>query len=471
MPPPYFPAPFPAPTDDLTAARAAIAAGRLEAESALTTCLAAAAAPGVSPAFLSTDPSGASLAARQADDAVSGRSHLPPLAGLAVSVKDLYDVQGQVTAAGSRVLLGSPPARQDAAAVARLRTAGAALIGRTHMTEFAFSGIGLNPHHPTPENPVLAAMGRRGCIPGGSTSGGAVSVAAGAAYAALGSDTGGSIRIPAALHGLVGFKNTQRLTPNDGSIPLAASLDTACAITRSVRDAVLLHEVLAARVIALAGKPLTERRFGVATTLFQDGLAAPVARAFEAALDALRDAGAEVVDVPLPALADLPALQAGGGLAAAEAWAWHRDLITTHEAGYDPRVAWRIRRGEAFTPAQVRELHAMRLGWIARMRDTLAGVDAILSPTVPIPAPTMSELADDDTFFEANALMLRNPSVVNLLDGCAISLPCQAPGEEPVGLMLWQRGGHDDDLLDAALAIEAALAAAGRPCPPARPAR
>jgi amidase/aspartyl-tRNA(Asn)/glutamyl-tRNA(Gln) amidotransferase subunit A len=456
------PSPDSAPRD-LTDARAAVAAGRLHAESALTACLAAARAPGIAPAFLSTDPPGASLAARQADQAVATGLPPPALAGLAVSIKDLYDVQGHVTAAGSRVLQGRAPAEADALAVARLRAAGAALIGRTHMTEFAFSGIGLNPHHATPENPVLAALGRRGCIPGGSTSGGAVTVAGAAAWAALGSDTGGSIRIPAALHGLVGFKNTQRLTPTAGSIPLSVSLDTACAITRSVRDAILLHEVLASRRVHLQGKPLAQHRFAVAKTLFQDDLAAPVAHAFEAALRRLREAGATIDALDLPALADLPDLQAGGGLAAAEAWAWHRDLITRHESEYDPRVAWRIRRGEAFGDAQVRGLHAARRAWIERMGAALIGVDAVLSPTVPIPAPTLAELADDDAFFRANALMLRNPSVVNLLDGCALTLPCQAPGDEPVGLMLWQQGGHDDALLDAALAVESAL---GPTCAP-----
>src|SRR5206468_3736501 len=186
---------------------------------------------------------------------------LPPLAGLAVSVKDLFDVQGQPTTAGSVVLEGAPPAAADCAAVARLRNAGAALVGHTNMTEFAFSGVGINPHHGTPANPVTARLDSRERIPGGSTSGGAVSVATGAAWAALGSDTGGSIRIPAALQGLVGFKSTARLVPTEGAVPLAPTLDTVSAMTRSVRDAIVLHEVLAGRTVQLPQRPLAHWRF------------------------------------------------------------------------------------------------------------------------------------------------------------------------------------------------------------------
>ena len=189
---------------------------------------------------------------------------LPPLAGLAVSVKDLFDVAGQPTTAGSMVLADRPPASADCPAVARLRAAGAALVGHTNLTEFAFSGVGINPHHGTPANPATAQLDATPRIPGGSTSGGAVSVAGGAAWAALGSDTGGSIRIPAALQGLVGFKSTARLVPTEGCIPLSTTLDTACAITRSVRDAVLLHEVLAARRVALAGAPAARTAAGAA---------------------------------------------------------------------------------------------------------------------------------------------------------------------------------------------------------------
>src|SRR6185503_18197575 len=202
----------------------------------------------------------------------------------------------------------------------------------TNMSEFAFSGVGINPHHGTPANPATAALDATPRIPGGSTSGGAVSVATGAAWAALGSDTGGSIRIPAALQGLVGFKNTARLTPLDGAIPLSTSLDTACAITRSVRDAVLLHELLSARRVTLAQRPASALTLAVPGGTFLDGLDAAVATAFERSLAALRRAGARLQEIALPEVDELAAINAAGGLPAAESWAWHRTLLGAREA-------------------------------------------------------------------------------------------------------------------------------------------
>ena len=383
-----------------------------------------------------------------------------PLAGLAVSVKDLFDVAGYPTTAGSRAL-PEVPATVDAPTVARLRAYGAALIGHTNLSEFAFSGVGMNPHHGTPANPATAAIDPTPRAPGGSTSGGAVSVATGAAWAALGSDTGGSIRIPAALQGLVGFKNTQRLTPLAGCVPLSSSLDTACAVTRSVRDAVLMHEVLAGRQVTLDERPLTGWRFAVPGTLMLDQLEAPVAAAFDAALKTLRAAGATLVDLPLTQLAELASLNAHGGFAAAESWAWHRARLDKHEARYDPRVAARIRRGAQLSAADYIDLLHARRSWIHRVESVIAPFDALLSPTVPIVAPPLAALQqDDDVFFAHNALLLRNPSVVNFFDGCALSLPCHAPGTMPVGLMLWAGAMRDDTLLSAALAVEHALAKA-----------
>ncbi|MCW5664317.1 MAG: amidase [Piscinibacter sp.] len=438
----------PAPREDLCAARAApiSAAQRLELG------IAAASSEACRNAFVATrfDQARAECAAAAPDS---------PLRGLAVSIKDLFDIAGETTAAASRALADAPPAAADCPAVARLRAAGAAFIARTNMTEFAFSGVGINPHHGTPANVATRALDDTPRIPGGSTSGGAVSVAAGAAWAALGSDTGGSIRIPAALQGLVGFKNTARLTPAEGAIPLSTSLDTVCAITLSVRDAVLLHEILAQRRVALEHKPIAARRFAVPTTGMLDALEPAVASAFERSLRALRDAGAQIVERALPSLADIPALNARGTLAAAESWAWHRALLARRGADYDPRVAQRIRAGETMSAADYIDLLHARRDWIARTEAAIADVDALLSPTVPIVAPPIAPLvASDEAFFATNARLLRNPSVVNLLDGCAVSLPCHAPGEWPVGLMVWHGALHDDTVLDAALAIERALA-------------
>ncbi len=379
-----------------------------------------------------------------------------PLSGIPVSVKDLFDIAGQVTTAGSTVLARAAPAQADAAAVARLRAAGAVLVGRTNMVEFAFSGVGINPHYGTPVNPADPETER---IPGGSSSGAAVSVATGAALVGLGSDTGGSIRIPAALCGVVGFKSTARLVPAIGAVPLSTSLDTVCAITRSVRDAVTVHEILSARSVVLAGKPLSECSLAVARTQMQEGLSGTVAKAFERSLRVLRQAGAHIEEIALEEIDELTAINSTGGLSAAQSHAWHRKLITEHEAHYDPRVALRILRGARMSAADYIDLLAARQAWIARMQARLSGFDAVLSPTVPIVAPSIaSVLNNDDEFFRINSLLLRNTSVVNMLDGCAISLPCQTPDQLPVGLMLWQGALHDDALLDLALQVEAALA-------------
>ncbi len=447
---------------DLTAAYLDIASARGSAERHLEASLAAADSPACRHAFVRRFDATARAAARSVDAMHAAGAPLPPLAGLAVSVKDLFDVAGQPTTAGSAVLAGAAPAAADCPAVARLRRAGAALVGHTNMSEFAFSGVGINPHHGTPANPATLRLDAATRIPGGSTSGGAVSVAAGAAWAALGSDTGGSIRIPAALQGLVGFKNTARLTPTDGAIPLSMTLDTACAITRSVRDAVLLHELLSQSPIRPAGRPIDACTFAVPQAVMLDGLDATVAAAFARSLDVLRAAGARIVDIALPELHELAGIQATGGFSPAESWAWHRARLAVDGPRYDPRVAARIRRGEGMSAADYIDLLQARRAWIGRMDAAIRRFDALLSPTVPVVAPPLAPLLEsDEAFFAANALLLRNPSIVNMLDGCALSLPCHRPDEMPVGLMVWAGALADDRVLDAALAIEAALARAG----------
>lgn len=381
-----------------------------------------------------------------------------PLAGLAVSVKDLFDLAGQTTCAGSVVLKDAPPAGQDSPAVARLRRAGAAFMGRTHMVEFAFSGVGTNPHFATPVNPCSSDVAR---IPGGSSSGAAVSVATGAAFIGLGSDTGGSIRIPAALTGIVGFKSTACRVPTQGTLPLSSTLDTVCALTRSVRDAMLAHELLAQRQVTRSAAPLAAYRLAVASTLMQDKLDATVSRAWQRTLATLRRAGARIEEIALTEINQLPLIQAAGSLAAAESYAWHRQLLERHAAAYDPRVASRIQRGASMSAYDYITLLRERQRWISQMSTALQGFDAVLSPTVPIVAPPIADLAPgserDVAFFRVNALLLRNTSVVNMLDGCALSLPCQAADELPVGLMVWAGALRDDSVLNIALQIEKIL--------------
>jgi aspartyl-tRNA(Asn)/glutamyl-tRNA(Gln) amidotransferase subunit A len=446
---------------DLTAAALDIRAGRRPAAQWLDEAIARADRPAHAHTFIRRFDADARVAAQQIDARHRAGAALPPLAGLAVSVKDLFDVAGHPTTAGSRSMLDAPPATADAVAVARLRAAGAALVGHTNLTEFAYSGVGINRHHGTPGNPATAALDPDNPrIPGGSTSGGAVSVATGAAWAALGSDTGGSIRIPAALQGLVGFKCTARLVPAGGCIPLSTTLDTVCAITRSVRDALLVHGVLAGAELQAPQRPLESLRLAVPRGTMLDQLDPPVARSFGAALRALRDGGATVDEIDLSLLDALSRLQAQGGFAAAEAWAWHRERLAQNEALYDPRVARRIRRGATITPADYAALQHERTAGIAAFEQAVRPYDALLSPTVPVVAPPLQALEDDDdAFFAVNALLLRNPSVVNLLDGCAISLPCHDEGDWPVGLMLWAPALADERLLGVARAVEAALTA------------
>ena len=444
------------PPADLCAAAEAVQRGSLGAAQAMESCIALADAPASRHAFIRRFDTMARAAARAVDEARAAGAPVPALAGLAVSVKDLFDVAGVPSTAASGSLAQTAPAVCDSVAVARLRAAGAALLGHTNLTEFAFSGVGINPHHGTPANAATAALDSTPRIPGGSTSGGAVSVASGAAWAALGSDTRGSIRVPAALHGLVGFKNTQALTSNIGCLPLSFTLDTCCAITHSVRDAIVLHQVLAARRVHLVDRGVATLKLAVPGGDMLDALDTTVARAFERSLARLRAGGAQLVDVRLPAGLS-PALDSGR-ISSAEAWAWHRGRLDQHGHEYDPRVLKRIHMGSGIGAADYIDLLQRRRDWIAAVQALADGFDAFISPTVPIVAPPLQALIDDEEqFFATNTLLLRNPSVVNHLDGCALSLPCHAADELPVGLMVWAPALHDDQVLQAALAIERQL--------------
>jgi amidase/aspartyl-tRNA(Asn)/glutamyl-tRNA(Gln) amidotransferase subunit A len=455
---------------DLHAARLAVQQGHTSFTELMEQSITAAQAPACAHVFSRTDFVTARQRAQQADaeqlaqPAFFSAASRQPLAGLAVSIKDLFDIADQPTPAGSLALADAPAATQDAAAVARLRSAGAAWVGRTNMVEFAFSGVGVNPHFGTPTawdartGAVAGGDPATPRVPGGSSSGAGVSVATGAAFVGLGSDTGGSIRIPAALNGIVGFKSTARLVPTRGAVPLSTTLDTACAMTRSVRDAMLVHEVLAARSVVRSTAPLSSYRLAVARTTFLDGLDATVATAFERSLRALRAAGAQIEEIALPQTAELTTMQAQAGFSPAESYTWHRPLLARAAAQYDPRVRARIERGAGMLAADYVELVRARADWIARMEQALAGFDAVLSPTVPITAPPIASVAPgverDDEFFRVNGLLLRNPSAINMLDGCALSLPCHTPGELPVGLMVWHGALHDDTVLNIGLQIE-----------------
>lgn len=382
-----------------------------------------------------------------------------PLAGLPVSIKDLFEVAGEPTLAASKALDDRPPAARDAPIVARLRAAGAILIGRTNMTEFAFSGIGINPHYGTPGNPH-----DRRLIPGGSSSGAAVSVGDGCAVVAIGSDTGGSVRIPAALCGLVGFKPTQTRIPREGVIPLSPTLDSIGPLANSVAccaitDAVMAGEPPGELTGAPMPAPVEGLRLGVPQSYVLDGIAPEVASAFAEACAALSRAGARVADLPLAELNELPGINAGGGFAPIEAYAWHWPLLRRRGGEYDPRVRARIERAGGMMAADYIALRAARADLIARVAARTADFDALLMPTVAITAPPIAAFQREEDYRRLNALILRNPSAINFLDRCAVTLPIQPPGAPPVGLMAVGEHGADRRLLALARGIEAALAA------------
>jgi Asp-tRNA(Asn)/Glu-tRNA(Gln) amidotransferase A subunit family amidase len=377
---------------------------------------------------------------------------LPAGAAFKFSIKDLFDVAGEVTTAGSKVLQDAAPARADATAVARLKAAGGVAVGRTNMSEFAFSGVGFNPHYGTPVNPSpLLCSPLPARVTGGSSSGAAASVASGAADIGLGSDTGGSLRIPAALCGVVGFKSTARLVPRAGALPLSPTLDTVGAITRDVEAAIQAHEILAARTVVRDKRPLADYRIAIVDEVLTEGMDARVSRAWQDALQGLLDKGLQVTHITLPELAEIADINSTGGFSPIESYQWQKELVASKANAYDPRVLKRILIGSKASEADYQTMLSKRADWIIRVSTKLEFFDAVLSPTVPILAPTTESIESDDAeFFRVNALLLRNPSIVNLLDGCAIALP--------PNLMLWHVALHDDTILNLALCVQEALA-------------
>jgi aspartyl-tRNA(Asn)/glutamyl-tRNA(Gln) amidotransferase subunit A len=389
-------------------------------------------------------------------DALRQANRAPgPFAGIPISIKDLFDIAGEPTPAGSVIRADAPPATETATAIQRLLAAGLIPVGRTNMTEFAFSGVGLNPHYGTPLSPWDRATGH---IPGGSSSGAAVSVADGMALGAIGTDTGGSCRIPAALCGITGFKPTARRVPLQGALPLAPSLDSVGPLARTASCCAALDAIMAGEPgRALPHMAVQGLRLLLPTNLAFANLDAPTEAALDRAVARLHDAGALVDRAPLAAFDDINEAHAKGGLAAAEAYAWHRDLLASDAARYDPRVASRILAGADMSAADYFRLSQARRRIIYRFECDLAPYDALMLPTVPIAPPPIAAFARDEDYRRLNFLLLRNPSTINFLDGCAISLPCHAPGAPPAGLMLAAPSMQDARLLAIAVAVEAVL--------------
>jgi len=379
--------------------------------------------------------------------AVSGIS-LGPLDGAIVSIKDLFDVAGEITRAGSKVLAEEgKPAATDAAVVRRLRAAGAVIVGKTNMSEFAFTAIGVNPHFGTPGNPA-----DRSRVPGGSSSGAAVAVADGMCDIAIGSDTGGSVRMPAALCGIVGFKPSRQRVSNDGAFPLSYSFDSIGPLARSVADCAKADAILAGgdfsplKPVALAGL-----RVGIGEGPPLENLDAFVATAFAAAIDRLDRAGVRLTRDTVPLLDGMAEVDAKGGIIAAEACAVHRERIARRGDDIDANVRARIERGCAINAANYVNMVRERGRLIRAMDGALDSLDVLAMPTIPIVAPTIAEVAEQKSFAARNAIVRRNTVIGNFFDLCAVSLPLSAP--LPVGLMLLARNGDDRKLLRIAAAI------------------
>jgi aspartyl-tRNA(Asn)/glutamyl-tRNA(Gln) amidotransferase subunit A len=394
-------------------------------------------------------------AARAAADASDARSSLGvslgPLDGAIISIKDLFDVAGESTRAGSKILAEeAKPAADDAAIVRRLRAGGAVIVAKTNMTEFAFSGIGANPHFGTPGNPR-----DRTRVPGGSSAGAPVAVADGMCEISIGTDTGGSVRIPASLCGLVGFKPSRQRVPTAGAFPLSYSLDSVGPIARSVADCAKADAVMAGgkfappEPAALAGL-----RFGIAEGLPLDRLDDTVSAAFNAAIKRLDGAGARISREALSVFDGMTEVNAKGGISPAEACAIHRDRLRRRAKDVDPNVLVRIERGCATSAADYVDMVRERDRLVRAMDARLAELDVLLMPTTSIVAPTIAEVADEKVFAARNAALLRNTAIINFFDLCAVTLPLPVAPALPVGLMLVARNGSDHRLLSIAAAVE-----------------
>jgi aspartyl-tRNA(Asn)/glutamyl-tRNA(Gln) amidotransferase subunit A len=379
-----------------------------------------------------------------------------PIAGIPISIKDLFDVAGDVTRAGSIILQDAPPASHDAPAIARLRAAGAVIVGRTNMTEFAYGAHGMNHHYGTPLNPYDRSTQR---IPGGSTSGGAVSVTDGMAAATIGSDTGGSVRIPSALCGITGFKPTQARVSLAGAFPLSTTRDSIGPLGNSVACCVWLDAIMAGEGAALPMPfPLKGLRFGVPTTRLLDDLAPPVASAFERVLSTLSAHGAMVEEFIFPEIDQEATGSTKANFSAVEAYALHRERLAQHPEKFDPRVYQRLLLGANMNAADYYDLILLRQKLIASANKTTARFDALLTPTAPIIAPTITEMnANEDDFFRNNTLLLRNCAPFNVLDRPCWSLPVHRTGDAPVGLMVVGETMQDRRLHQIALGVEYVL--------------
>lgn len=384
----------------------------------------------------------------EAADLLRALGHHRPLLGIPISIKDSMDLQGEITRAGSCIFNAHTEAEQDSDAVMAVKQAGAIIMGKTNMSEFAFSGLGVNPHYGTPTHPVRTEF-----IAGGSTSGGAVSVASGAVFAALGSDTGGSLRIPAAFCDVVGFKPTASRVSTKGVVPLSYTYDSVGAIARSVDDCIVMDQVLSGEYYFVDDISLKNLRFFVTHDYVMDELDPDVADQFQAVIAKLKAQGAIIIENEFKELTNIPTINVKGGLTAAEIWCEHENFFDELKVQYDPLVAQRIERGKNISAADYLNIIKQRNELINIAEAKLAYMDAWLMPTVSVKPPKLEALQDEEAFFKFNGAVLRNTSVMNFLDGCAISLPLG----DGIGLSVSGLKHSDYKILAIAKSIETML--------------
>jgi aspartyl-tRNA(Asn)/glutamyl-tRNA(Gln) amidotransferase subunit A len=403
-------------------------------------------------AFMTVDADGA-LAAADFQDRLRRQNRQPsPFAGIPISVKDLFDLAGEVTTAGSKVLKDAAPALVDAPVIAALKSAGLVVLGRTNMTEFAYSGVGLNPHYGTPRSAFDRKTGR---IPGGSSSGAAVAIADGMCALSIGTDTGGSCRIPAAYNGIVGYKPSTGRVSTRGAYPLSSRFDSVGPLGNSVACCAAADALMAGDWSGkIAARDVSSLRIGVLKTAVLEGLDKDVAAAYERALARISKAGATLVDLAFEELLEMPGLTIKGGIVAAEAYAHHRDLITRKGADYDPRVRMRLEAAGSISAAEYLSVVKRREEMIRRFSAVTQGLSAVVLPTVMIVPPPIAALDGDQDYLRFNSMSLRNTYVGNFLDCCAISIPLNEPGAAPVGLTLMGVWGQDQSLFLVGQAVE-----------------
>ena len=407
-------------------------------------------------AFISVDAEGARAAADYQDQLRRRNRQPSAFAGIPFSVKDLFDLAGEVTTAGSKVLRDAAPARADAPAIAALKAAGLVVLGRTNMTEFAYSGVGLNPHYGTPKSAFDRKTGR---IPGGSSAGAAVAVADGMCALSIGSDTGGSCRIPAAYNGIVGYKPSTGRVSTRGAYPLSPRFDCIGPLANSVACCATADALMAGDWPGqIAPREASGLRLGVLKTVVLEGLDTEVASAWERGLARLSKAGAKLVDFAFEELLEFPTLTVKGGIVAAEAVAHHRTPIALRGAEYDPRVRMRLGAADGISAADYLSILKRRDEIILRFNAQMRGFDAVILPTVMNIPPPIAALAADQDYLRFNGMSLRNTYVGNFLACCALSIPANEPGAAPVGLMLMAPHGQDQGLFAAGRAVEQALA-------------